>query len=195
MERLRREVSSRWAAPAWHPTVDGDGIEGVLLAVDTRPGEGRRSEYSVLTIELDDGSRVAWHAAGDIAAEQLAEHSPQVGDRVAVLYGGEAESKRGGGRYKRWAIAVDRVPVAPTPSVDLLADGRDEIGRVLNGIEDVALRHRAKRTFARRFGRAPQYLDDSDVGPALVWARRAARGDEELDAPEMSVTNKERGSE
>ena len=191
LERLRRDVSSRWAAPAWHPTVDGDGIEGVLLACDTRAAEGRRSAYPVLTVELEDGSRVAWHAAGDIAAEQLAEHSPQVGDRVAVLYGGEAESKRGGGRYKRWAIAVDRVPVAPAPAAEPWA----AIVAELNGIEDVALRHRAKRTFGRVFGRAPQYLDDDQLTPALSWAQRAARGEEELDAPELSVTTKERGSE
>lgn len=188
LERLRREVSSRWAAPAWHPTVDGDGIEGVLLAVDTRAAEGRRSAYPVLTVELEDGSRVAWHAAGDIAAEQLAEHRPVVGDRVAVLFGGEAESKRGGGRYKRWAIAVDRAPVAPDP--------RDELLVVLNRITDRAVRIQAKATFSRLFEHAPQYLPLTRVDEALAWCRRAARGEEELDMPELvAAAQRDRGSE
>ena len=110
LDRLRQDAHARWAAPAWHPERDGDGIEGVLELVDTRPAEGRRSAYPVLTIRTDDDTAVAWHAAGAIASEQLDLHRPVVGERIAVLYRGTATSK-GGSEYKH-----RRHQTLPTPA-------------------------------------------------------------------------------
>lgn len=168
LDRLRQDVLTRWAAPAWHPERAGDGIEGVLLARDTRPAESNRSAYDVLTIDTGDG-HLAWHAAGDIAAEQLDRWRPVVGERIAVLYGGEVEAKNRGRAYRRWALMCDR-PIDPRAAI---------VERV-TAIPDVALRARVKATFNRLFGKTASLADDM-IPQALVWIDRALDGTEPLD--------------
>lgn len=185
LERLRSNSTS--FAPAWAPA-EGDGIEGVLVARHERSNEGRRGDpYPVLVIDTDDGQRLAWHAAGDIAAEQLAEHGPEIGDRIAVLFVAEQKSSRGN-TFKRWAVAVDRQvpdpgpsPRAPKTPGEHPAETRALITERLNGIPDAATRHRAKKTFARVHGCAPQGLADADVDRAKQWVERAIAGREVLD--------------
>ncbi len=174
LDRLRQDVLTRWAAPAWHPEHEGDGIEGVLVAMDTRPAEGRRGQaYPVLTLDLDDGRRVAWHAAGQIAAEQIAAQHPWPGDRVAVLYGGMPVSKSGN-EFRRWALLVD----GPRP----------RLAARLNAVPDTEHRYRMKHTFARLFG-APLTLAPELIAQADTWLERAIAGTEPLDpAPERKVS-------
>ena len=179
LERLRAQATSH--APAWAPA-EGEGIEGVLVARHERSNEGRRGDpYPVLVIDCEDGRRVAWHAAGEIAAEQLAEHAPELGDRVAVLFVAEQKSSRGN-TFKRWALAVTKsAPGAGALPATAPAMTRASIVQKLNEIGDVPTRHRVKKTFARVHKCAPGGLADADVAAALAWVERAIAGHEVLD--------------
>jgi hypothetical protein len=178
LERLRIEAGALGAAP-WAPGQDGEGIEGVVVSITTREADTakRRSAYQVVAIDLgpDSDSRngldryIAWHAAGDIAAEQLTLHRPAVGDRIAVLYAGEHRSGSGN-RYKRWAVAVER------------ATEQGRIQQALNDITNHETRHRAKRTFARLFG-TPVSLPPDRIEEATAWIHKGiADGWPDLDA-------------
>jgi hypothetical protein len=192
LDRLRATTISA-PAPAWAPK-PGDGIEGIVVSIDTRPGDGqRRTEYPVVVIDTSDLGQLAWHAAGAIAKEQLDLHRPKTGDTIAVLYSGEQTSKRGA-QFKRWTILVEHIPTpGPRPHRDGTENGPDDypdnipidpqralIISTLNDIDGKEMRHRAKLTFASRFG-DPRTLPANQLSTALAWTQSAAVGKEILD--------------
>ena len=159
----------------------------------------RRSEYSVVVIDVENnGGRVAWHAAGLVAKEQLDLHRPKPGDAIAVLYVGEETSKRGRNQYKRWLVAAehnnrpiprhrvgmengpDDYPDNVPPESQPIQEMRALIISTLNTIADAETRHRAKRTYADRFT-DPRSTPAKQLANALAWTQSAAAGTEILD--------------
>jgi hypothetical protein len=163
LDQLRAQTQSV-AAEAWQPDRAGDGIEGVVVRIDTRDATASTQEYPVVVIDTD-GTVVAWHAAGTIAAEQLELHTPAAGDRIAVMYGGDHRSSTGR-RYKRWTIAVEH---AAAPAAPRALDPRaEQIVDLLNTIPDAAARSDAKTKFAARYG-VPQTVPADRLDAALAW--------------------------
>jgi hypothetical protein len=174
LDNLRQDVGQH-GTTAWAPGEPGEGIEGDVIAITTRDADPnkRRSAYPVIALDLgeDPDDRggldrwVAWHAAGQIAAEQLDAHRPTIGDRLAVLFLGEHRSA-GGNRYKRWAIAVEHR--RPAPEELDPNDPRTRIKATVLSIEDAATRNRVKTAFAHRFG-VLRTLPDDRIDEATTW--------------------------
>lgn len=103
-------------AEAWIPENEGDTIIGIVESVSTR--EGEHGDYTIVTIQTDDGELLAVHGFGMVLAGHLDKDRPQTGDRYAIRYAGERGSKNGR-TYKDWRTAIRRgpfiTPDEPTP--------------------------------------------------------------------------------
>lgn len=71
-------------AEAWMPE-EGDKLIGIVTDIDTRSSE-YGDDYTILTIETEDGEAWAFHAFRTVARNEVAKANPQVGDKVGVKY-------------------------------------------------------------------------------------------------------------
>lgn len=94
-------------AEAWIPENEGDTIIGIVESVSTR--EGEHGDYTIVTIQTDDGELLAVHGFGMVLAGHLDKDKPHTGDRYAIRYAGERGSKNGR-TYKDWRTAIRRGP-------------------------------------------------------------------------------------
>lgn len=168
LERLR--ASTVFEAEVWKPKGPGDGIEGVVVHVETRKADpGRRiSEYPIYRIRADTGEAWIWHASAQMAQEELERVGHAFpGDRIAVLFGGQGRAGNGN-QFERWAVATER-------SKARLIHER------MIAIEDVETRNRVKRTSARIHGSSLLRLDDQALTAVDTWLDQALAGKVELD--------------
>jgi hypothetical protein len=86
-----------------HPTT----IRGTLKRVGTV--DGLYGPYPLVEIEQDDGLAWGFHAFRDMARQELLSLKPQVGDRIAVHYGGRSE--KGWYRYRVSSLDGKRAEV------------------------------------------------------------------------------------
>ena len=103
-------------AEAWIPDNEGDTIIGVVESVTVYTG-GEYDDYPVVTLITDDGELRAIHCFGTVLAGHVTKDNPQKGDRYAIRYAGERQSKNGR-TYKDWRTALRKGPFIaadPTP--------------------------------------------------------------------------------
>lgn len=103
-------------AEAWIPDNEGDTIIGVVESVTVYTG-GEYDDYPVVTLVTDDGELRAVHCFGTVLAGHVADDGPAKGDRYAIRYAGERQSKNGR-TYKDWRTALRKGPFIaadPTP--------------------------------------------------------------------------------
>jgi hypothetical protein len=86
---------------AWRPKV-GDFLIGKVTGVDERDGE--YGTYPIVTVETEDGKRLAFHAFHTVARGELARLRPKAGDEIGIKYHGK-DAERG---YERYTMRVDR---------------------------------------------------------------------------------------
>lgn len=103
-------------ADAWIPQDEGDTIIGQITQISSRDTE--YGTYTIITI-LPDGedTPLAVHCTGTILASHIDADQPAVGDRYAIRYAGERQSKNGR-TYRDWRTAIRRGPhiaADPTP--------------------------------------------------------------------------------
>lgn len=105
-ERLLKE-----GAEGWTPE-PGDTLIGVVDSIKaSQPNE--YGIYPIVTLVLEDNSMVAVHCFHSILKGRLLEKRPAPGERIAILYSGEKESKKADSRgvkrtYHNYAVVVDR---------------------------------------------------------------------------------------
>jgi hypothetical protein len=99
-------------AEGWRPS-EGDVIVGKVLEVDRGWSDWTKSYYPIVTIQPDEGARVAIHAFHTTLRGKLTELRPLPGERLAVKYMGErplkSDPKRTVHVYN--AKVMDRAPV------------------------------------------------------------------------------------
>ena len=103
-------------ADAWIPETEGDTIIGTVTNVSTRDAE--YGTYTIVTILPDSADEpLAVHCTGSVLAGHVADDGPAKGDRYAIRYAGERQSKNGR-TYKDWRTALRKGPFIaadPTP--------------------------------------------------------------------------------
>jgi hypothetical protein len=101
-------------ARAWRPDQgDANPLYARVVAIGARE-HPQWGIYPVITLAAQDGV-VSWHAWGKVAAQQLHQAQPEVGDLVAVEHLGRRTSGAGV-EYVAWRVEVERAAL-PTPSV------------------------------------------------------------------------------
>lgn len=151
----------------WKPVEAGDGVEGLIVAWERRtPDPAKRiTDYPILHLVTDDGP-VVWHAAAQVAQDELVRELAMVGDRIAVLFLGRHRTQ------SRNEIERYRVLVEP---------GRRHMIHTTPGtLDDDVLAARIRRTFARLF-RTPAGLADDQLDDAEQWMADAVAGRVDLD--------------
>jgi hypothetical protein len=108
MANLSDQLDSDYA-PAWKPS-SGDKLIGELIAVNERLGY-KDERYPILTLRCADGSEFAVHAFHSVLRNEVGKQNPQIGETVAIKYGGEVAKEDGRGRYHAYRLVVDRSPV------------------------------------------------------------------------------------
>ena len=105
-------------APAWRPEA-AEKLVGELIAVDERLGYNDLP-YPILTLR-SAGVDVAVHCFHAVLRNEIGKNNPQLGEVVAIKYGGEIAKEGGRGRYHAYRVAVDR----PQGAVNLEKYGDD----------------------------------------------------------------------
>lgn len=86
------EEEAKEYAPAWKPE-PGDELAGKVIAVDRR--NGNYGEYPIITLEQDNGERLAFHGYHSVAKRELEDLDPRAGDYMAIKYVGKGQTKSG----------------------------------------------------------------------------------------------------
>lgn len=93
-------------ADAWQPS-PGDILAGKVQTVSIRDNHDY-DPYPIVTVETEDGNRLAFHAAPTVAKQEVQDKSPNPGDLLAVRYDGERKSQNSGRTYKAFTVRVKR---------------------------------------------------------------------------------------
>lgn len=102
------ERAANWPEP-WKPEKLGEQLLGELVERETFESDYDGGPYEVLTILNEkDGREYSWGAYHTVARRLVASKDPQVGERVAVVYGGLGEAQPGMNPPVRWRLLVDR---------------------------------------------------------------------------------------
>ncbi len=92
-------------AESWKPEPDAELI-GKVQAVSTRTTE--YGKYLIVTVKPDDAPALAFHAFHTVAANQIDEADPMVGDEIAIRYKGKNEA--GDRPYHDYKVAIEHGP-------------------------------------------------------------------------------------
>jgi hypothetical protein len=96
-------------APAWRPD-PGAIIDGTVTEITTYDGGGY-GRYPIIVLRLHDGGEFAVHAFHTVLRNELARLDVQVGEHVAIFYGGPRETRSGDGSYESYRVKCpDRQP-------------------------------------------------------------------------------------
>ena len=99
-------------APAWKPQ-DGDILLGKIVRLSWNE-EGKNGRYPIATLQLEDGSYVAVHAAAQAMRDKLLELKPKMGEGIAFRSNGSKMGKNNR-EYYSYTVQVDRPDVEPEP--------------------------------------------------------------------------------
>src|SRR5262245_19711381 len=100
LDRAREQSEATF----WKPRKEGDGIEGEIVKILRDAGKYHSDFFHIKT---HDGIQIV--AGGStVLGQRLADLQLEPGDRVAVLYLGEATSKSGQ-TFKNWSVVSDKI--------------------------------------------------------------------------------------
>lgn len=105
-------ILNRLDAPtpsAWRPE-PGDSLIGRVVEIDSRTTE--YGAYPMVTVQIDDGTEVCFHAFHSVAKSELARRRPGVGDKIGVKFLGKPAGKS----YENYKIVVESAQ--PQAAVD-----------------------------------------------------------------------------
>ncbi len=103
-------------AVAWKPE-PGDELIGKITELGNRTTEW--GTYRIVTVKPDDGEPLAFHAYHTVAANQLKDASPAIGDEIGIRYLGKTESANSQyGSYQNYKIVVDHPEGWTPPSLE-----------------------------------------------------------------------------
>lgn len=85
-------------APGWRPE-PGSMVKGEVISVDM--AENQYGPYPVVTVQQEDGEKIALHAFHTVFRNALERARPMPGARIAVRYVGEVTKDRNGRQLDR----------------------------------------------------------------------------------------------
>lgn len=104
-------------AEAWRP-VEGQGVEGVVMSVDSRVTEMSPDGYPIVTLMQPSGQPVAVHGIHSVLRDEMLKANLRVGDQFAVIFDGQRQGASGRSFYKyrtRHVAGAGVAPVAVAP--------------------------------------------------------------------------------
>lgn len=101
-------------APAWRWEQAGDGVEGIVVAVDSRVNDNNPEGYPIVTLRQTDGTDIAVHGFATVLKNEITSAGLRPGDTFAAIYDGK---KMGGAGRQYHAFRVMHVQGqgAPVP--------------------------------------------------------------------------------
>lgn len=108
------------SAEGWNPS-EGDTLIGTILDIKASR-ENEYGIYPIVTLATEQGN-VAVHAFHELLKNGLMEARPAVGERIAIAYLGERQSKANDDRtYHNYSVVVDRPSDDTSDSWDSFAE-------------------------------------------------------------------------
>lgn len=93
------------SAEGWNPS-EGDTIIGTIVDIKASR-ENEYGIYPIVTLATENGN-VAVHAFHTLLKDALMEQRPVVGEKVAIAYLGEKQSKNDERTYHNYSVVIDR---------------------------------------------------------------------------------------
>lgn len=108
-------------AESWKPE-PGEELIGKITDLGRRTTEW--GTYTIVTVQPESGPPLAFHAYHTVAANQLADESPTIGDEIGIRYLGKVDAPSSQyGSYQGYRIVVDHpAGWAPAMTPDAEAD-------------------------------------------------------------------------
>ena len=116
----------------WKPD-PGDELIGKVVRVNTRKMDDE-PDYPVVTIQQEDGEKLAFHAKPQMARERIEEEQPIPGDEIAVRYLGKEQGKTY--EYHNYRIVVEHAQM-PDSDAESVAATQQAKENEAAGEEDV----------------------------------------------------------
>lgn len=107
---------------AYRPERSGEGVEGVVIALDITGSEYTDEPIPVITVKQDDGVIRGIRGYHSVLRGNLKDADPQVGDRLAIVYEGKKQNRKGTGSYHSYKVRVARGSTAAVAGGSQAAD-------------------------------------------------------------------------
>ena len=101
LDRARQQGEAKF----WKPTEPDTGIEGTVVKIVRDAGKYRSNFYHIET--ETDGVQIVAGGESTVLGKKLNDLQIEVGDKIAILYLGEATSKAGQ-RFKNWSVVSEK---------------------------------------------------------------------------------------
>ena len=101
LDRAREQSEAKF----WKPTEPNTGIEGKVVKIVRDAGKYHSSFYHIET--ATDGVQIVAGGESTVLGKKLNDLQVEVGDKIAILYLGEATS-RAGQRFKNWSVVSEK---------------------------------------------------------------------------------------
>lgn len=105
---------------AYRPERAGEGVEGVIVALDVTGSEYTTDEIPVITLKQDDGVFRGIRGYHSTLRRDLNDLELKVGDRLAIVYGGKKQTRDGKRTYH--AYTVRKAAGSESPASDAASD-------------------------------------------------------------------------
>jgi hypothetical protein len=101
LDRAREQSEAKF----WKPTEPDTGIGGKVVRIVRDTGKYHSSFYHIET--ETDGVQIVAGGESTVLGKKLNDLQVEVGDKIAILYLGEATS-RAGQRFKNWSVVSEK---------------------------------------------------------------------------------------
>jgi hypothetical protein len=101
LDRARQQSEAK----SWKPTEPDTGIEGKVVKIVRDAGKYHSNFYHIET--ETDGVQIVAGGENTVLGKKLNDLQVEVGDKIAILYIGEATS-RAGQRFKNWSLVSEK---------------------------------------------------------------------------------------
>jgi hypothetical protein len=101
LDRAREQSEAKF----WKPTEPDTGIEGKVVKIVRDAGKYHSTFYHIET--ETDGVQIVAGGESTVLGKKLNDLQVEVGDKIAILYLGEATS-RTGQRFKNWSVVSEK---------------------------------------------------------------------------------------
>lgn len=93
---------------AYRPEREGEGVEGVVVARDVTDSDYTSEDIPVLTLKQDDGVFRGVRGYHKVLRDEINRADVSVGDRIAIVFEGKKQNKKGTGSYWSYKVRVAR---------------------------------------------------------------------------------------
>jgi hypothetical protein len=89
------ESSTTDYAPSWRWEEPGDGVEGIVITVNSRVHDNHPEGYPIVTLRQPNGEDIAVHCMATVLKNEVNERKPRAGDEMAFVFDGKKSSSSG----------------------------------------------------------------------------------------------------